>query len=91
MKLKLNIRFFVLIAAVLFSDNLSAQITQQRLENDPVTGAGIFRPYFLSVDEVASMSSDGGADMNLSIYLISEDMVRGIIPSRNHGSTQLTV
>lgn len=60
MKLKLNIRFFVLIAAVLFSDNLSAQITQQRLENDPVTGAGIFRPYFLSVDEVASMSSDGG-------------------------------
>lgn len=39
-------RLITMILSLLISGLLSAQITQQRMLDDPKDGAGIYRPYF---------------------------------------------
>ncbi len=39
-------RLITMILSLLISGLLSAQITQQRMLDDPKNGAGIYRPYF---------------------------------------------
>ena len=51
---KTNMKLIITTLALLISGLLSAQITQQRMLDDPKDGAGIYRPYF---------SDRGGADL----------------------------
>lgn len=43
---KTNMKLIITTLALLISGLLSAQITQQRMLDDPKDGAGIYRPYF---------------------------------------------
>lgn len=49
----MDFKLITTILILLFPGLLSAQITQQRMLDDPKDGAGIYRPYF----------SDRGADL----------------------------
>ena len=51
---------FVAIALVLWSVSAKAQITTQRIKEDPEVGASIFRPYFFVEDASVSKSEGGG-------------------------------
>lgn len=57
MKMKYNILLLAIL--MLLPDQISAQVVQQRMLEDPKAGAGIFRPYFYDESTSASKPKNG--------------------------------
>ena len=59
MRLKSNIRPLVVAAGLIISCTVSAQITLQRMETEPIAASSIFRPYSYAADVVYSKPVGG--------------------------------